>query len=209
MADKPTYEELKQRVKELEKEVTELKRAEKLLKKSEEKFSKAFNLSPTLMTITSIEDGKYIEVNENFLHVTGYTREESIGTTSVDLGLISQKDRDELKKAIIENGCIEGMELTLRKKNGDTLYCLYFGEIVAIAGKESLLSIATDITDLKQAEEVLRKSEEKYQDLYDNAPDMFVSVDAKTATILDCNQTLVDASGYTKEEIIGRPIFDI
>ncbi|MGB2927323.1 MAG: PAS domain S-box protein [Desulfobacterales bacterium] len=209
MADKPTYEELKQRVKELEKEVTELKRAEKLLKKSEEKFSKAFNLSPTLMTITSIEDGKYIEVNENFLHVTGYTREESIGTTSVDLGLISQKDRDELKKAIIENGCIEGMELALRKKNGDILYCLYFGEIVAIAGKESLLSIATDITDLKQAEEVLRKSEEKYQDLYDNAPDMFVSVDAKTATILDCNQTLVDASGYTKEEIIGRPIFDI
>ncbi|MGD9082150.1 MAG: PAS domain S-box protein [Desulfobacterales bacterium] len=209
MADEPTYEELRKRVKEIEKEVAELKQDKELLKKSEEKFTKAFKFSPTLMTISSIEDGKYIEVSESFVHVTGYTEEESIGTTSVDLGLISQKDRNELKKAIIENGSIEGVELTLRKKNGDTFHCLYFGETVSIAGKENLLSIATDITDRKQAEEMLRKSEKKYQDLYDNAPDMFVSVDAKTATILDCNQTLVDALGYTKAEVIDRPAFDM
>jgi len=55
----------------------------------------------------------------------------------------------------------------------------------------------------------LRQSEEKYQDLYSNAPDMFVSVAAKTATILECNQTLANALGYKKEEIIGRLIFDI
>jgi PAS domain S-box-containing protein len=133
MADEPTYEELRKRVKEIEKEVAELKQDKELLKKSEEKFTKAFKFSPTLMTISSIEDGKYIEVSESFVHVTGYTEEESIGTTSVDLGLISQKDRNELKKAIIENGSIEGVELTLRKKNGDTFHCLYFGETVSIA----------------------------------------------------------------------------
>ncbi len=59
----------------------------------------------------------------------------------------------------------------------------------------------------EQAKEALKASEAKYQDLYDNAPDMFVSVDAKTAKIIECNQTLATALGYRKEEIIGRPIF--
>ena len=58
-------------------------------------------------------------------------------------------------------------------------------------------------------EKVLHESEAKYQDLYENAPDMFITVDAKTANILECNQTMANALGYTKEEIIGRPIFDM
>jgi PAS domain S-box-containing protein len=61
----------------------------------------------------------------------------------------------------------------------------------------------------KKSEEALQESEARYHDLYDNAPDMFVSVDAKTATILQCNQTLATALGYSKEEIVGRPIFDV
>jgi diguanylate cyclase (GGDEF)-like protein/PAS domain S-box-containing protein len=61
----------------------------------------------------------------------------------------------------------------------------------------------------KKSEEALQESEARYHDLYDNAPDMFVSVDAKTATILQCNQTLATALGYRKEEIVGRPIFDV
>ena len=62
---------------------------------------------------------------------------------------------------------------------------------------------------MKKREAALKRSEEKYRDLYDNAPDMFVSVDAKTATIVECNRTLVEVSGYTKQEIIGRSIFDM
>jgi len=54
----------------------------------------------------------------------------------------------------------------------------------------------------------LRESERKYQDLYDNAPDMFFSVDAKTAAVRQCNQTTAELLGYAKKEIIGRPIFD-
>jgi len=55
----------------------------------------------------------------------------------------------------------------------------------------------------------LKDSEEQYQDLYDNAPDMFVSVDAKTAEILVCNQTVATKLGYSKEDIVGQPIFDM
>ncbi len=69
--------------------------------------------------------------------------------------------------------------------------------------------LQVEIAERKQAEVAMRESEAKYKDLYDSAYDMFVSVDAKTAAIIECNQTLADVSGYAKEEIIGRPIFDM
>jgi PAS domain S-box-containing protein len=73
-----------------------------------------------------------------------------------------------------------------------------------------LASALTEKWDLaRQAEAALEASEAKYQDLYDNAPDMFATIDAKTAKILQCNHTLATATGYSKEAIIGRPIFDM
>jgi len=63
--------------------------------------------------------------------------------------------------------------------------------------------------ELIENEEMLKESEKKYEDLYENAPDMFLSVDAKTTKIIQCNQTLATALDYTKKEIIGRPVFDM
>ncbi len=60
-----------------------------------------------------------------------------------------------------------------------------------------------------EAAESLRESESRYRDLYENAPDMYFSVDSSTARIARCNQTLVEVTGYSKEELIGRPIFDM
>ncbi|MGB2601712.1 MAG: PAS domain S-box protein, partial [Candidatus Omnitrophota bacterium] len=71
------------------------------------------------------------------------------------------------------------------------------------------IEIAHDITATMDAVEALRKTELRYQDLYDNAPDMFVSVDAKTSKILECNRTFLKKTGYKKKEIIGEQIFSV
>jgi PAS domain S-box-containing protein len=76
------------------------------------------------------------------------------------------------------------------------------------------LSIANDnlmseVANRQMAMEELSSSQERYQDLYDNSPDMYGSVDANTATIIRCNQTLASATGYTKDEIVGRSIFEM
>jgi len=62
---------------------------------------------------------------------------------------------------------------------------------------------------VEQRTKSLQESESRYQELYDHAPDMFVSVDAETGIILQCNRTLADNLGYARNEIIGRPIFDM
>jgi PAS domain S-box-containing protein len=70
-----------------------------------------------------------------------------------------------------------------------------------------VMAINSMKSDLHKKIDALRKSEARYIDLYDNAPDMFVSVNAKSADIINCNQTLCNMTGYTKEEIVGHPIF--
>ena len=81
--------------------------------------------------------------------------------------------------------------------------------IVEHDGLVKLRGIMIDITERKRTEEALRESESRYQALYDYAPDMMGSVDPHTGSLLQCNKTLAAVTGYSQEEIIGRPIFDM
>ncbi|MBA4395101.1 MAG: hypothetical protein C0407_16240 [Desulfobacca sp.] len=84
-------------------DITENKRAEEALRLSEEKLSKAFRASPDWMSISTMEEGRYIDVNDSFLRMSGYSREEAIGRTSTDLGLwVYPDDREKVVKIIQE-----------------------------------------------------------------------------------------------------------
>ena len=72
-----------------------------------------------------------------------------------------------------------------------------------------MLGSHIDITERKRMEEALSLSEARYADLYEHAPDMYASVEAATGKIIQCNQTLAQVTGYSKEEIIGRPVFEL
>lgn len=73
---------------------------------------------------------------------------------------------------------------------------------------QSEIIFIRDITERKNAMEVLRKSEERYKDLYNNSSAMFVSVDYETGKVLQCNNTLIEKTGFTREEIVGHHIFE-
>ncbi|MCD4721188.1 MAG: PAS domain S-box protein, partial [Desulfobacula sp.] len=191
----------------VDRDITELKHAEEVLKRSEEKFAKAFHHGPLLMAISSIEDGNYQEVNENFVRVTGYSKEESIGTTSVDLGFISEEDRDRLKQELMQNGRVDGIEMKLYKKGGDTLYCQYFGEIIMVAGEQKLLSIASDISDRRQTEEALRESEAHLRTLIETIPDL-VWLKDPDGVYISCNPKFERFFGAKEADIRGKTDYD-
>ena len=134
----------------------EREKAEEALCKSEEKFSKAFHHAPLLMTLSKIEDGTYVDVNERFVQVSGFSREEIIGKTSVELGWISMEDRNRLVEVLKAHGRVDGMELTLFTKEKKQVHCLYNGEMIVVDNLPRLLSIAQDITEHKQLEEKIR-----------------------------------------------------
>jgi PAS domain S-box-containing protein len=146
-------------------DVTGRNQAEAALRASEERFQKSFHSSPVIMTLSEITDGRYIDVNERFCSVSGFTREEAIGKTSVELGWISTQDRNTLVSELQVGGRIINLPLNLQNRRGDMVHVLYSGEVLEIGGIRYLLSIATDITETKRGEEKRQELESQVQHL--------------------------------------------
>jgi len=176
---------------------------------AEEKFKTAFYSNAALMAISTIEEGRFIEVNDKFVETTEYAREDIIGKTSKELNLfVDYSDRANFKEKVETTGKVPHKEIRIRTKSGSIRYGYFSASIVSLdTDKKAMLTVMVDLTETRKMKNALQESEKKYHDLYDNAPDMYVSVDVKTTRIVECNQTLSDATGYTKDEIIGQPIF--
>jgi PAS domain S-box-containing protein len=135
-------------------DVSRDKRAEEALRISEEKFSKAFRSSPQSIVISSLEEGRYIEVNDTFLTMTGYKREEIIGRTSLEINIWpSPEDRKRFMSLLEERGVVRNFETNYRHITGDYGVMLLSSEIIDLGGEQCLLSIAADITERKKAED--------------------------------------------------------
>ena len=185
-------------------DVSERVRAEEALRSSEQKFSRAFHSSPILMTISSIEDGRYLEVNDTFTESTGYSREATIGATSTELGFISNEDRSMLAEQIRRNGSVRDLELTLHHASGREMICLYSGELLEIDGTEKLLSLAVDITDRKHAETRLQRSEEMFRTAFLTSPDAVNINRLSDGQYVAINHGFTRIMGYTEEDVQGK-----
>lgn len=125
---------------------------------AEDRFQKAFHCNPDLMAISTLEEGRFIEINEAFVKVTGYEKSEIIGSTVHDLNIwVVAKERDYFVKQITEKGHIQGSEQELRIKNGETRTFSISGEIIDLNGKPHLLHTSRDITEKKRIEKEIAR----------------------------------------------------
>ena len=131
------------------------------LRLSEEKFSKFFQINPGLCSVSIIETGEYVEVNETFLSKLGFTYQEVIGKTSIELNIITSETRKALSKLLGKEGKANGLETTLNCKNGKILNVLLFAENIFIQEKLFRFTIALDVTELKQTEKKLLEREKE------------------------------------------------
>lgn len=123
------------------------------LRASEEKFATAFALSPLALSLTSIPEGRYLEVNEALLRMAGYSREEVIGRTPGELGIWADPDAwVSGRRTIVEGGRSFQLEARFRRKGGSILVGLISGSRITLAGQPAVLSVIADITARKEAE---------------------------------------------------------
>ena len=128
--------------------------------KSEGTFRKAFSANPEPITIATMEEGRYIDVNDSFLRVTGYRREEVIGRTSLELHFWEHpEDRSRLIELLRKNGSARDVEITFRTKSGEKRVGLDSAERIEIAGQECLFTIFKDITERKALERQLHQAQ--------------------------------------------------
>lgn len=189
-------------------DITELKQAEQALRNSEEKFHKAFNTSPDSITITSVADGKIVEANETSYRLTGYTRDELVGHSTTELNFwVDSKDRERYISMLLEKGHVFDMEAEFRIKGGEIRTGLVCGETIELSGKQYILGTIRDITERKQIEQALRRSEQKYRTLVENIPQKIFHKD-ENSVYISCNANYAYDLKMDPDEINGKTDYD-
>ncbi|QLE52307.1 PAS domain S-box protein [Nostoc sp. C057] len=138
-------------------DITERKKAEVSLQNLAQKFAKAFSCSPDSITISTLQEGRFIEVNDSFVELSGYERDEAIGKTSFELNLwVDDRDRLNLLHELQSTGVVRNLEFEFRQKSGKIITTLLSAEIIDLDNIPSILAVHHDITERKQVEAQFR-----------------------------------------------------
>ena len=181
-------------------DITARKLAEAALQKSAEKFRTIFKSSPSAIGINRASDGVYLDVNEAFARLVGYTREEIIGHSSVELQLWQSSNRAAVMQEVLAKKRCPAVEIQGRSKNGEVRDLIASIELVELDGEECMVGILTDITERRRAEEALRRSEKKFHAIFDLAPVGISLLDAERR-ITDLNPALEKITQLSKAEL--------
>lgn len=138
-------------------DITERKHAEEALQASESRFSIAFNSNPMLATISMLDGGRFLAVNDSFVALTGYSREEAVGHTALELNLWpNPEDRRKVMDKLKKEKRVRDFEARIRLKSGEERMLLLSVEKIELDGQVCLLHVANDVTLRHRAEEALR-----------------------------------------------------
>ena len=188
-------------------DMTEIKLVQEQLQESEEKYRYFFNNAQVGLFWSRISDGKFLECNDTFAKLVGYdTREECVADYISLEHYMDLNTRNEMIEEIRINNEIKDFEIQVTKRDGTPFWASIS---VRINLKENRIEgAAIDITNRKQAEQELQRSEANYRDLYESAPNAYFSIKPDKSIIL-CNNVAVSLLGYNKEELLGMDVFKL
>lgn len=175
-------------------DISARKRSEQVLRESEVRFSKIFQASSIGINIFNLDDGRSLDANNAFLEIVGYSRPEVIGHSAEELNLfVDSEARAAWMENLREGRSIHNQDARIRRKSGEIRDALASLDVIEINGEPMALVITADITERKQIEVALRRTEEKYRNIFENAaeaitqttPDgRYITANPATARIL-------------------------
>ena len=172
---------------------------------TQEKFTKAFLQNSIPATITTVKEGRFVEVSDAFLRLVELKRDEVIGHTSRETEFITEEQRTLFYNELGKSGRIENLEIELRPKGRGLRYGLFNAVMISINNENCLLTTIQDITDRKQTEEALRESEKKFRSVFESFEDIYFETDL-SGNITLISPSVYRISGWKPEELIGQPV---
>ncbi len=181
-------------------DITERKVTEHALRESEEKFRLAFSSSPDAININRLRDGLYLDINDGFTELTGFTREDVAGKTSFDINIWHDPgDRMKLVRELKENGFCDNLEAQFRRKDGSLTTALMSARAISLNGEPHIISITRDISERKRAE----AERERLLLAIEQANESIAITDV-SGTIQYVNPAFEKITGYSAGEAIGE-----
>jgi PAS domain S-box-containing protein len=178
------------------------------LKLSEERFSKVFYLNPSLCGLSDLKTGKYVEVNDKFHLLLGFEKDEVIGKTAIELGILSPQSYKSVAGKADVNGKINNIETDLKAKNGEIKHVLMSAENIYIQDKKFRFTVINDITELKKAENEINRQASIINSLINSIPDLIFIKDIN-GVYLGCNDPFAELVDKSVNEIIGKTDYDL
>ncbi len=176
------------------------------LKESKEHFEEIFYTTPDMVIIADLFSGNIIDVNDIFEKLTGFRKDEALGKSTLEIGLWAEPEkRVEVVKIITEGKQCINKEFLMKCKNGEIKTILFSAKKVSLNGKDCLMSIVKDITELKKEEEEKRLYLAKYKVLFDSIP-VGITVSDRSGKIIESNAIAEKLLGLSKEEQLKREI---
>jgi len=183
-------------------------RAATALEESEEKFAKMFRSTPDPIAIVT-QEGRYLEVNDAFVKLFGYSRAEIIGHPVSEIKLwVHPEEHKHYVRSVEALGRISDQEYMFRKKSGAVLTALFSAESINIGGEQCFIGMSKEITDRKQVEDCLRQSEATKQQILKAIPDLIVWM-SSDGTCLDLIDGSVGINLYKKSEAVGKNLYSL
>ncbi|SPE29838.1 Diguanylate cyclase/phosphodiesterase with PAS/PAC sensor(S) [Candidatus Sulfotelmatomonas gaucii] len=193
-------------------DITERKRTEMQLSASETRYRAVFQASLDGMAISRQNDNRYIEVNQAFLDIMGFEREEVVGRTALELGFWVHPDhRQRLVDMLRRDSSFRDEETEFRRKNGEIVWVRLSVSLIEIDGLSCVLTVMRDISvaraaalQLASAQEALRTSEGRYRTVFQTSLDPVCITRLSDGSIIDANRAFLEAMGFARDEVIGH-----
>lgn len=172
-------------------------------------IASVFRDSPTLVAVTRRADGRFVDVNPAFLNVLGYSREEALGRTPLELGIWEQpRRRQELLDRLMSEGTVSNEPVTFLTRDGSPHDGLVTIELIVQDGEEYVFSLIQDVSAHNELKAAVRRAEENYRSLVENAAEGIYQ-STLDGRLLSANPALARMLGYESREELLDSINDI
>ena len=194
----------------IRREVTAERAVVERLNESERLFAAAFQDSPSGISISSLEDGRFEAVNDTFLEWTGRTREEVEGRTSTELGLWPDPEtRRRLVERLDREGLVRDFRYRLLKQHGERLELRLSARRIVVGGRPCLLMSGENVTELERAQRELTEKERRFALLFHANPGPLALSRVADGRFIDINQAFAEIVGLRREDLLGSTALEV
>jgi len=190
-------------VENLEREIHVLRSENQELRSMQEIFGKAFHENQTCMAISRQSTGVFVDVNENYARTFGFSKEEMIGKSVVELGIWGEmEDRQIMHQELADKGYVKDVVYNFRRRTGELGHGLATVNIVAIHEEKHLLTSFIDITERKTAQQALADSQKLFEQIFNSIP-LAIIINSFDGTVLEVNDAFLSRNKIKRQDVIG------